>query len=302
MQLQSVLHLQGILLLFLAAVMLTALPFSVFYEDGALLALAGSAGITAAAGLLLARMTRIQGDLRAREGFAVVTFGWLLFSLFGALPFMLSGAIPSLTGAYFEAISGFTTTGASVLTDIEAVPRSVLYWRSLTQWVGGMGIILFSIAILPFLGVGGMQLFRAEVPGPVADRLTPRITQTAKILWAVYVLFSVVQTLLLMVGGMDFFDAICHTFTTMATGGFSTRNTSIAAFHSSYIDWVIIVFMGIAGANFALHYRALRGDLSVYRFDREFSGLFVDPGRGQRSDPADEPVQRLHRLRKGCAR
>ncbi|MCB0049912.1 MAG: TrkH family potassium uptake protein, partial [Caldilinea sp.] len=203
-------------------------------------------------------------------GFAIVTFGWLLASAFGALPFVFSGAVPSYTDAFFETISGFTTTGATILTDIEAVPSGILFWRSFTHWLGGMGIILLSLAILPFLGVGGMQLFKAEVPGPVADKLTPRVTQTAKILWAVYILLSVAETALLMLGGLSLFDALCQTFGTMATGGFSTKNASIAAFPSPFVQWVIIIFMFLAGANFALHYRfAFRG-WKIYRDDREF--------------------------------
>ena len=178
--------------------------------------------------------------------------------------------MPSYTDAFFETISGFTTTGATILTDIEAVPSGILFWRSFTHWLGGMGIILLSLAILPFLGVGGMQLFKAEVPGPVADKLTPRVTQTAKILWAVYILLSVAETALLMLGGLNLFDALCQTFGTMATGGFSTKNASIAAFPSPFVQWVIIVFMFLAGANFALHYRfAFRG-WKIYRDDREF--------------------------------
>lgn len=271
MNLRSVLHLQGWLLIFLGGAMLTPIPFSLYYHSDDLLAFLTSALVTMGAGLTVIRSTDIKRDVRLREGFAIVTFGWLLAAAFGALPFVISGAIPSYTDAFFETMSGFTTTGASILTDIEALPRGVLFWRSLTHWVGGMGIILLSLAILPFLGVGGMQLFKAEVPGPVADKLAPRVTQTAKILWTVYIVLSALQTLLLMLGGMDLFDALCHTFGTMATGGFSTRNASIAAFPSPYIQWVIIVFMFLAGVNFALHYRVLYRGLNSYRYDREFS-------------------------------
>ena len=156
------------------------------------------------------------------------------------------------------------------MTDIEMLPQSILFWRSLTHWLGGMGIIVMTIAILPLLGVGGMQLFKAEVPGPVADKLTPRITETAKILWGVYVLISAIEALLLWIGGMTFFDALCHTFGTMATGGFSTKNASIGAYNSAYIDYVVVVFMILAGANFALHYRLLRGDIRAYVRNKEF--------------------------------
>ncbi len=167
-------------------------------------------------------------------------------------------------------MSGFTTTGSTILTDIEALPPSLLLWRSLTQWVGGMGIIVLSLAILPMLGVGGMQLFKAEVPGPTADRLKPRIQDTAKLLWGVYVLLTGAEVLLLMSGGMSFFDGINHAFTTMATGGFSTRNASVAAYGSAYIDWVITFFMFLAGVNFSLHYLALRGRIGDFLRNEEF--------------------------------
>jgi trk system potassium uptake protein TrkH len=182
MNLRSVLHLQGWLLIFLGGAMLTPIPFSLYYRSDDLLAFLTSALVTMGAGLTVIRHTDIERDVRVREGFAIVTFGWFLAAAFGALPFVISGAIPSYTDAFFETMSGFTTTGASILTDIEALPRGVLFWRSFTHWLGGMGIILLSLAILPFLGIGGMQLFKAEVPGPVADKLAPRVTQTAKIL------------------------------------------------------------------------------------------------------------------------
>jgi trk system potassium uptake protein TrkH len=270
MDLRGVIHLQGWLLIFLGGAMLTPIPFSIYYQSEDLFALTISALVTFLTGLIVTRLTRIERDVRVREGFAIVTFGWLLAAAFGALPFVISGAIPSYTDAFFETMSGFTTTGASILTDIEALPRGLLFWRSFTHWLGGMGIILLSLAILPFLGVGGMQLFKAEVPGPVADKLAPRVTQTAKILWGVYIALSAAQTILLMVGGMDLFDALCHTFGTMATGGFSTRNAGVAAFPSPFIQWVIIVFMFLAGVNFALHFRVIQRGPLVYRRDREF--------------------------------
>lgn len=271
MHLFTIIHLLSFLLMFLAGSMLLPIPFSLYYGDSDIIALLISAIITFLFGLLGYRTTRFQAsDLRTKEGFAVVTFGWLAFSAFGSLPFMLSGAIPSFTDAFFETMSGFSTTGATILTDIEALPHGILFWRSFTHWVGGMGIIVFSLAILPFLGVGGMQLFKAEVPGPVADKLTPRVTETAKILWGVYVLITAVEVVLLMVGGMTLFEALCHAFGTMATGGYSTRNASVGGYNSAYIDYVIIFFMLLAGTNFALHYRFLRGDWKVYWRNNEF--------------------------------
>lgn len=217
-----------------------------------------------------------------REGFAVVGLGWALLALLGAIPFMAhflttrspnasSGILEAFTHAYFEVMSGFTTTGATILTDVEALPRGLLFWRSLTHWLGGMGIITLAMAIFPAMGVGGYQMFRGEVPGPSADRLRPRLAETAKILWGVYALLSAAETLLLVLGGMGLFDALCHTFGTMATGGFSTRNASIGEFDSAYIDVVVTVFMFLAGMNFLLHYRVLfRGDWGSLRRNREF--------------------------------
>ena len=266
----SVIHLLGLLLIFIAATMLLPIPFSLYYDDGSSTAFLISAAVTALCGGIAYWRTNYDKEVRAKEGFAVVTFGWIAASLFGSLPFILSGSIPSFTDAFFETMSGFSTTGGTILAEIETLPHGILFWRSLTHWLGGMGIIVLSLAILPFLGVGGMQLFKAEVPGPVADKLTPRVAETAKLLWGVYLLLSIIETILLMFGGMTFFDALCHTFGTLATGGYSTRNASIGAYQSAYIDWVIIFFMLLAGTNFALHYRALRGDPLVYFRDREF--------------------------------
>ena len=270
MNTRSVIHVQGWLLLFLAVALLFPIPFSLYYGDSDYLSLLIAALITAAAGGVAVRFTDLKSELRAREGFAIVTFAWVFISLFGCLPFLFSGAIPSFADAYFETMSGFSTTGATILTDIEALSHGLLMWRSLTHWIGGMGIILLSLAILPFLGVGGMQLFRAEVPGPTADKLTPRLAGTAKILWGVYLLLTIIETALLMVAGMSFFEALCHTFGTLATGGYSTRNTSVAAFDNPWIHWIIMAFMFLAGTNFALHYRLLRGDFKAHIRNSEF--------------------------------
>ena len=197
-----------------------------------------------------------------REGFIIVSFVWIVFSFIGSLPFIISGHIPDLTNAFFETISGFTTTGASILVDVESVPKGLLFWRSLTHWIGGMGIIVLSVAILPILGIGGMQLFVAEMPGTgiTPDKLHPRITQTAKRLWLIYVILTVIEIILLLLGGMNLFDSLCHSFATMATGGFSTQNTSIAGY-SPYIQYIIALFMIMAGTNFTLHYLGLHGKI-----------------------------------------
>lgn len=208
-------------------------------------------------------------NIGKREGYLIVTLSWVVISLFGALPFYISGWIPSFTDAFFETISGFTTTGSSILTDIEILPKNLLYWRAVTHWIGGMGIIVLTVAILPFLGIGGMQLLVAEMPGITPDKLHPRITATAKRFWGIYVLFTFMQVLLLWLGEMDLFDSVCHAFATMATGGFSTKNDSIAGF-SAYSQYVIIFFMVMAGTNFTLHYLALSGKYAKIWNNQEF--------------------------------
>jgi trk system potassium uptake protein TrkH len=242
---------------------------SVIYREDDLIPLTISAGITAVSGVLLIITCRVQHELRLREGFALVTLTWISFAFLGALPFYISGYIPSYTDAFFETMSGFTTTGASILSNIEQLPHGLLFWRSFTHWLGGMGIILLSLAILPLLGVGGMQLYKVEVPGPEHDKLRPKIKDTAKILWEVYLLISIIEIILLYFAGMNLFDAICHTFGTMATGGFSTKNASIGHYNNVWVDYIIIVFMIIAGINFSLHYKALRGKVSIYGRDPE---------------------------------
>jgi len=192
-------------------------------------------------------------------------------SLSGTLPYLFTNAIPTFTNAFFETISGYTTTGASILDDIEAVPYGVLFWRSLTHWIGGMGIIVLAIAILPLLGIGGMQLFAAEAPGPSADKLHPRITDTAKRLWYIYVGYTALETLLLKLAGMNFFDALNHAMSTLSTGGFSTKNASVAYWNDNpLIQWIIVVFMFLAGANFVLSYFAFKGRFSKVFADEEF--------------------------------
>ena len=229
-------------------------------------------------------ITRKSRALNSKDGFAIVSFAWLIVAFAGSLPFYLSGTIPSFTDAWFEAMSGVTTTGATIIGNpttlpnlpngIESMPHGILFWRSFLQWIGGMGIIVFTIAILPLLGVGGVQLFKAEVPGPVADKIRPRVKETAKILWMVYVGFTFLQFLLLGFAGMPWFDSICHAFTTMPTGGFSTQNASIAAYSNPLIHYVIIFFMFIAGVNFTLHFRAITGNFKSYFKDYEFKVYF----------------------------
>lgn len=237
--------------------------------DGSFRPLAISALLVGGVGGIGRALTRVPADLNYREGFVIVSLGWIAVGAAGAVPFLAAGEIASPVDAFFESVSGFTTTGATILTDVEAVSPGILLWRSLTQWLGGMGIIVLGIAILPYLGIGGMQLFRAEVPGPTKDRLQPRIRETAKILWFVYAGLTALLAALFLFGGMSLFDAANHALTTMPTGGYSTRSESMGAF-TPFAQWAAIVFMYLGGINFALHYRALRSGARAYWHDGEW--------------------------------
>ncbi len=273
MKIKIVIRVLGLLGIIISLTMLWPLGWSIASQGTDTFAFIESITIGLIIGLalfFLGRTKKGYQELRVREAFAVVTLSWILASIIGALPFYLSGMVPSYTDAFFEAMSGFTTTGATILQEIESQQRGLLFWRSLTHWLGGMGIIVLGLAILPFIGVGGMQLFKAEVPGPIPEKLTPRIQQTAMLLWIVYVIISAAETVALMLCGMDLFDSLTHTFGTMATGGFSPRNLSVGAYNSPAIEWVITFFMFLAGANFVLHYMALKGKLKCYLKDEEF--------------------------------
>ena len=265
--------------LVIAVTMLIPICVALYYGDANLKYLVlGFAVASIISGIFSLVFRSMKVELTRREGMAIVTLSWISAGLLGALPFYFSGifgdySFSSYINCAFETISGYTTTGASVLgatVKIESLGPGLLFWRSFTHWLGGMGIIVLSIAILPLIGVGGMQLFKAEVPGPTSDKLRPRIKETAKTLWLVYVGLSLVETILLMFGGMTLFDSLCHTFGTMATGGFSTKSASVGYFASSYIDTVIIVFMFLAGCNFALHYLSLLKGPKVYFKNSEF--------------------------------
>jgi trk system potassium uptake protein TrkH len=268
--LRHLVHVVSLVLMALAAALGVTAVVSLLYQDGDTLGFLLSAVITLGVGYGGYYVTEIVRDLSVREGYAVVAFSWLAIGVAGAIPFLFTGVVDSPIDALFESISGFTTTGATVFGDIEALPHGILFWRSLTQWIGGMGIIVLGIAILPYLGVGGMQLFRAEVPGPTPERLQPRIAQTAKLLWYVYAGMTAVQTALYLLGGLSLFDAITHAFSTMSTGGFSPKAASIAAYESAYVHYVTILFMFLAGVNFALHYRAFTSRGRIYLQDAEF--------------------------------
>ena len=277
MNFKVILHIIGFLLLLTGSLMLTAIPFSIYYKTDDIPAILISGISTSFFGFMLWFLTRKNDnrEIKKREGYLIVSLGWIVMSLFGTLPFIIYGSIPSFTDAFFETMSGFTTTGASILTDIEALPHGLLFWRSMTHWIGGMGIIVLSLAILPILGIGGMQLYQAEVAGPTKDKIHPRVRETAKRLWAIYFILTMAETVLLLFGGMNLFDALCHSFGTLATGGFSTKNNSIAFYQSPFIEYVIIVFMFLGGTNFALHYFALHGRLSFYFKDSEFRFYFT---------------------------
>lgn len=267
--LKTVAALQLVIVGCLAGCALLALVIGEGDQSLAFLAPAAAVGVLSAAAL--AGFRRVPREvLLTREGFLFVTLSWISVSLSGALPFVLSGAIPSYADAFFEAMSGFTTTGATILTDIEALPRSILFWRSLMQWLGGMGIVVLTVAILPRMGIGGLKVLRSEAPGPTVDKLTPRIAQTAKILWLLYAGMSALEAALLLLAGMAPLDAIMHTFSTVATGGFSARNDSIGGFHSAWVDLIITVFMLAAGVNFSLYYRLSRGGIRALVANVEF--------------------------------
>jgi trk system potassium uptake protein TrkH len=258
----------GLLLLFNGLFMLIAAVVSGVYDDGATMDIALASITTMFIGVTSMYFTRNhKKEVQRKEGYIIVTFGWIVMSLSGMLPYLFSGAIQTITDAFFETISGYTTTGATILNDIESLPEGILLWRSLTHWIGGMGIIVLAIAILPLLGIGGMQLFAAEAPGPSADKLHPRITDTAKRLWFIYVGYTAAETLLLKVAGMSFFDAINHSLATLSTGGFSTKNASLAFWNDRpLIQYIIIFFMFLAGSNFVLSYFAFKGKVQrVFR-------------------------------------
>ncbi len=267
----------GLLLLCNGGFMLLATLVSWFYQDGVTLEISTAALITLFIGTLFMFTTRGHSkELKSREGYIIVTFGWIFMALSGTLPYVISESIPGFTNAFFETMSGYTTTGASILNDIESIPKGILFWRSLTHWIGGMGIIVLAIAILPLLGIGGMQLFSAESPGPSADKLKPRIRDTAKRLWLIYVSYTLAETILLWAAGMTFFDAINHAFSTLSTGGFSTKNASLAYWNDNpIIQYIVIIFMLLAGSNFVLSYFAFKGKISKVLHDDEFKWYII---------------------------
>ncbi|ARV07656.1 potassium transporter [Polaribacter sp. SA4-10] len=252
--------------------MFIAFPFSFFHEETEKWGILNAGIITVTIGLLLYFFNKpTSTNIQKKEGYLIVTLGWLTLSFTGMLPYLLSGTIPSITNAFFETVSGYSTTGSTILTDIEAMPKGILFWRSATHWIGGMGIIVLTIAILPLLGIGGMQLFMAEAPGPSADKLHPRITDTAKRLYLIYIFLTLLEFLLLKLAGMTWFDAINHAMSTMSTGGFSTKADSVSFYNGMpWVQYIIILFMFIAGTNFVLTYFALKGKVQKVIQSEEF--------------------------------
>jgi len=266
----------GILLMINGFLMLTAVPFGIYHVESSWKGILLSSLINSAIGFFLYYSTKNNQnkELRKRDGYLIVTSSWIIMSFFGMLPYLMTGQIPGVANAFFETVSGYTTTGATILDDIESLDHGILYWRSLTQWIGGMGIIVLAVAILPFLGIGGMQLFVAEAPGVSIDKLQPRIKETAQRLWQIYISFTVVLFFILWAEGMDLFQAVNHAMTTFATGGFSTKNASIGYFESPLIQYTIILFMFISATNFTLTYFAINLNFKKVINNEEFRIYF----------------------------
>jgi len=266
----------GILLMINGFLMLTAVPFGIYHVETSWKGILLSSLINSAIGFFLYYSTKNNQnkELRKRDGYLIVTSSWIIMSFFGMLPYLITGQITGVANAFFETVSGYTTTGATILDDIESLDHGILYWRSLTQWIGGMGIIVLAVAILPFLGIGGMQLFVAEAPGVSIDKLQPRIKETAQRLWQIYISFTVVLFFILWAEGMDLFQAVNHAMTTFATGGFSTKNASIGYFESPLIQYTIILFMFISATNFTLTYFAINLNFKKVINNEEFRIYF----------------------------
>jgi trk system potassium uptake protein TrkH len=264
MNFRVILNVIGIALIFLSFFMILPVAVSLIYRQSDIIPLIKTFFITFISGVILYLITRRhkREEIKHRDAFVIVTVTWLVVSFFGSIPFMYTETFHSFTDAYFESMAGFTTTGATVLSNIEAAPRGILFWRSLIQWIGGMGIIVFALAVLPMLGTGGMQLFKAEVPEISVDKLRPRILDTAKALWIIYVGITSLDVFFLLLAGMSLYDATCHAFTTMATGGFSTKNASIAHYKSPSIEYITSIFMFLAGVNYSLYFYVFKGKIS----------------------------------------
>lgn len=268
---KSVWRVIGYLIILIGILQIPSAIFSYFFESEDLSAFLISMGIALTIGTILSRLKHdTKKGVKKREGYLIVAFGWISMCLFSMLPYLFSGVIPAFHDALFESVSGLTTSGATILTDIESMPHGVLLWRSTTQWIGGMGIIVLTVALFPLLGIGGIELFVAETPGPTSDKLHPRIQGTAKRLWLLYLMLSVLVILIYWIEGMNFFDAYNHGLTTIASGGFSTKNTSMSHFTSPLIQYTCIFFMMLAAVNFSLIYHCLKGNFKKMFWNDEF--------------------------------
>nr|WP_330401016.1 TrkH family potassium uptake protein [Sporanaerobium hydrogeniformans] len=264
MNLKIVLRSLGMLLICESIALLPPTLVAFIYGDGDLPAFLITIGIVLAVGSILSLIKPTSKNIYARDGFAIVALGWLLMSFFGAFPFYISGAFPSFIDSFFESSSGLTTTGSSILSAVEGLPHGILFWRSFTHWVGGMGILVLTMAILPSLGTGSMQVMKAESPGPIVGRIVPKLGQTAKILYSIYLGITLLEVLLLYLAGMNLFDAFIHTLGTVGTGGFSNMNASVGHYNSALIDWIITIFMILCGVNFSLYYLILKGNIKTF--------------------------------------
>ncbi len=276
MNFKAVLNIVGIILVILSILMFAPLFVSILNKSSDLLAIIFSLLTTLFCGSLLIALTKQyrHEDIMYREAFMTVTLSWLSVTFFGCLPYVFTGSVNSFTDAFFESMSGFTTTGASIFADVESLPAGLLFWRSMTQWIGGMGIIVFALAVLPVIGTGGMQLFKAEVPEISVDKLRPRIIDTAKALWLIYIGITFLIIILYLAAGMDLYDAVCHSFSTVSTGGFSTKNLSIGAFCNPIIEYVTTLGMFLGGVNFSLYFYGLKGNFKVFLKNAEFRFYF----------------------------
>ncbi|GAB6183243.1 TrkH family potassium uptake protein [Thermodesulfovibrio hydrogeniphilus] len=277
MNFKTVLNIVGIILIILSIFMVAPIGVALINKSADFMALLLSMLLTLSSGTIMLSLTRQyrHEEIMYREAFMIVTLSWLSVTFFGSLPFIFTGATASFTDAFFEAMSGFTTTGASIFADVESLPAGLLFWRSMTQWIGGMGIIVFALAVLPIIGTGGMQLFKAEVPEISVEKLRPRIIDTAKALWLIYVGLTGLIIFLYLIAGMNLYDAVCHAFTTISTGGFSTKNASIAYFNNPFLDYISSFGMFLGGVNFTLYFYLMRGNYKVFFKSAEFRFYFA---------------------------
>lgn len=280
LSLRAVCRIIGLVLFVVGFSMVPSLAISIVYkEEASFFSFFATVLFAAFAGAVLLRFGQFSNAvLKVRDGFLIVSVCWIVSTLLGAVPFMVSGSIPNFFDAFFESCSGFSTTGASILNDIESLPKSILFWRSFTHWIGGMGILIFAIALMPSLGINGQNVAVSEAPGPTLDKVTGKMSDTAKALYVIYLVFTIVETLLLCLGGMTLYDALIHAFGSVGTGGFSNYNDSVAHFDSTYIDIVITVFMLLSGANFNLYFLSLKNGISNLFKDAEFRFYMVIVG------------------------